>query len=56
MESTGFPFEAAAIKSLYEDGYLILNDIEVGKYIQEMEQKGFQHLSLLSPCGLEYCK
>jgi len=55
MASTEFSLDAAT-KSLCEDGYLVLNDPEIGKLVREMEQKGFQHLSLLSPYGFEYCK
>jgi hypothetical protein len=45
MESTAFSLEAAT-KSLREDG-LDLNEPTVGDPILGMEQRGFQHLSLL---------
>jgi hypothetical protein len=49
-------FLQTAKKSLHEDGYLILDDSEVGRYVEEIAQKGFQHLSLSSPYGFDYCK
>jgi hypothetical protein len=55
MASTAFSLEAAT-KSLHEDGFLDLNELEVGNIVLGMEQKGFQHLSLLSPYGLDYYK
>jgi hypothetical protein len=54
MSST--TFSEAATKSLQEDGFLDLNESEVGNLVLGMEQKGFQHLSLLSPYGLDYYK
>ncbi|KAI0423662.1 hypothetical protein F5Y09DRAFT_348580 [Xylaria sp. FL1042] len=50
--TTAFSLEAAK-KSLYEEGFLDLNDPEVGKLVSEMEQRGFPYLS---PYGLDYCK
>jgi len=46
----------AAKKSVEEVGYLVLDDMKVGEYVKEMEQKGFGNLSFFSPLGREYCK
>jgi len=48
--------EAAAVQSLLKDGYVRLDDKDVGEYIEAMQKKGFQNLSLLSPYGREYYK
>lgn len=41
------------MKSLHEEGFLDLNDPEVGELVSEMELKGFPYLSSY---GLDYCK
>ncbi|KAF2177368.1 hypothetical protein K469DRAFT_720701 [Zopfia rhizophila CBS 207.26] len=52
MASTAFSLETA-MKSLYEEGFVDLNDPEVGELVSEMEKKSFPYLS---PYGLDYCK
>lgn len=49
-------FLNTAKKSVEEVGYLVLDDMKVGEYVKEMEQKGFDNLSFFSPLGREYCK
>lgn len=51
MASTVFSLEAA-LKSLREEGFIDLNDSDVGELVLEMEQRGFPYLS---PYGLDYC-
>jgi hypothetical protein len=48
--------EAAAVQSLLKDGYVRLDDKDVGEYVEAMQKKGFQNLSLLSPYGRKYYK
>ncbi|KAF1840118.1 uncharacterized protein K460DRAFT_410724 [Cucurbitaria berberidis CBS 394.84] len=52
MAPTAFSLEAA-LQSLLEEGYFILEDAGVGGIVSEMEQSGFD---FLSPYGLDYCK
>ncbi len=50
--STAFSLEAA-MKSLCEEGFIDLDDLEVGELVSNMEQRGFLYLSFY---GLDYCK
>lgn len=52
MKSNPFELEAT-IQSLIEESFVDRHDLEVGKYVSEMEQKKF-HFPL--PYGLNYCK
>ncbi|KAB2099594.1 hypothetical protein AG0111_0g12091 [Alternaria gaisen] len=52
MASTTFSLEAA-LRSLDEEGYVVLEDTGVGGIVSEMEQREF---AFLSPYGLDYCK
>lgn len=52
MAPTTFSLEAA-LQSLVEEGYFILEDAGVGGIVSEMEQNKFD---FLSPYGLDYCK
>ncbi|GJC90448.1 hypothetical protein ColLi_13286 [Colletotrichum liriopes] len=52
MELTTFSVETAE-DSLHEEGFVDLQDSEVGGYVSEIEQKGFQYLS---PHGLDFCQ
>ncbi len=44
MASMTFPLKAAR-KALSEEGFVDLNDLEVGDLVSDMEQRGFPQLS-----------
>ena len=52
MMSTEFSLEAA-LQSLNEEGFVVLEDAGVGGIVSEIEQRKFTFLSLH---GLDYCK
>jgi hypothetical protein len=52
MAATESSSDAAAVKSLREEGFVDLHDLKVGEHVLEMQQNRFDFLSLY---GLEYC-
>lgn len=52
MASNTFSLEDS-LKTLRKEGFLVLNDSEVGELVSEMERRRFPFLSAF---GLRYCK
>lgn len=51
MSSTEFSLQSA-LRSLREEGFVVLDELAVGEHVTTMEQRDF---SFLSPYGLDYC-